>query len=164
MSRISRVWNFVTRLDRSLLVAGALSLFCFGYVGLDYYRHGLLQTAPIWRSSAVMLLVFVLLSGIFRVMDADIAAEVKRLSEDPPMQDPAVFVFVIVKALIRMFAGVTIVLLWLAGLLSILDRQLALGFYVALAFGCVYSLFMLAVAIRIVAFIDGVGHPRHGRD
>lgn len=154
--------QFWRRFDKGWLPGAILSVVVFVLICLDYYRDGQLTADIFLRSAVVAGLLFFVFAGVIGSLIHDTLVELLEYGtrdDHEPDDWMAIYVFVAIKTLVRSVVGVVLVLVWLGGVVMILETIASLGFVGPVLLAIIYSLLMFWVSYRFVVFMDKVSFP-----
>jgi hypothetical protein len=162
MDLAGQLRQFWKRFDKGWVPGAILSFIVFGLVCYDYARDGELTTDAFLRSAVVAGLLFFVFAGVIGSLIHDTLVELLEYGakEDHEPDDwMAICVFVAIKTLVRCTVGVVLVLVWLGGVVMILETSSRLGFVGPALMAIIYSLLLFAASYKFVVFMDKVSFP-----
>lgn len=164
---IRKLSELLKKYDKSLLLAAGMSMAFFVHFSFDYWRSGPLAVDVFLRivaaSTILFVLLFVLLFGIIRALVADVRRELLQQGGDAKADRGEVrtlALFALLKALVRCVVGVSLILVWLAGVFSVLERHAGGERPLGLLLAAVYSVVIFLLAFGFVSFMDRIRFPQ----
>ncbi len=154
--------KFWKRFDKGWLPGAILSVVIFCLICYDYSRDGRLDADAFVRSAAVAGLLFFVFAGVIGSLAHDTIVELRRYGsreEHEPDDWVAICVFVAIKTLVRSAVGVVLVLVWLGGVVMILETSSRVGFAGPAFLALLYSCLMFWVSYRFVACMERIHYP-----
>lgn len=157
--KICKHWK---RFDKGWVPGAILSAVVFCYICYDYYRNGQLDADAFWRSATIAGLLFLVFTAVIGSLAHDTIIELKQYGnrdEHEPDDWLALCVFVAIKALVRCTVGIVLVLVWLGGVVMILETSSSIGFAGPALFALAYSALLFWLAYKFVVFMDRIHFP-----
>lgn len=162
--QLRKIWK---RFDKGWLPGAILSGIVFFLICFDYSRDGQLDANAFMRSAVVAGLLFFVFAGVIGSLIHDTVIELRqygRREEHEPDDWVAISVFVAIKTLVRSTVGVVLVLVWLGGLVMILETSSSIGFVLSGFLSLLYSLLLFWLSYRFVVFMDRIHFPTDFHD
>jgi len=166
MDLARQIRQFWKRFDKGWVPGAILSAIVFALVCYDYARDGELTADTFLRSAVVAGLLLFVFAGVIGSLIHDTLVELLEYGEKEehePDDWVAICVFVAIKTLVRCTVGVVLVLVWLGGVVMILETTSSLGFAGPAFLALSFSLLIFWTSYKFVVFMDKVSFPTdHG--
>lgn len=159
--------KFWKRFDKGWVPGAILSAVVFCLICYDYSLDGQLNSDAFLRSAMVAGLMFFVFAGVIGSLAHDTIVELRQYgSRDDHEPDDwiALCVFVAIKTLVRSTVGVVLVLVWLGGVVMIMELSSSIGFAGPAIFSVFYSILMFWSSYKFVVFMDRVRFPTDMHD
>ena len=158
-NQLRELWK---RFDKGWLPGAALSVVVFCLICLDYSRDGQLDADAFLRSAVVATLLFFVFTAVIGSLIHDTIVELRQYgSRDDHEPDDwvALCVFVAIKTIVRSVVGVVLVLVWLGGVVMIMETSSSVGFVGPVIFSLCYSGLMFWASYKFVVLMDRIHFP-----
>ena len=162
MNPAGQLREFWKRFDKGWIPGAVLSAVVFFFIIYDYSRDGQLTADAFIRSAVVAGLLFFVFAGVIGSLVHDTLVELLEYGsrEDHEPDDwVAIWVFVVIKTLIRCTVGVVLVLAWLGGVVMIMETTTSLGLVGPSLLSLLYSALLFWLSYKFVVFMDRIHFP-----
>lgn len=154
--------DFWKRFDKGWVPGAILSVLVFCLICYDYSRDGQLTADQFMRSAVVAGLLFFVFAGVVGSLIHDVLAELLEYGardDHEPDDWVAIFVFVVIKTLVRCTVGVVLVLVWLGGVFMIMETSSSVGFVGPALMSLVYSTLLFWTSYKFIILMDKIRFP-----
>ena len=157
--QIQAIWR---RFDKGWVPGAVLSAAVFCLICFDYSRDGQLDADAFLRGAVVSGLLFFVFTGVIGSLVHDTIVELRQYGsrdEHEPDDWVVLCVFVAIKTLVRCTVGVVLVLVWLGGVVMIMETSADIGFAGPALLALFYSALLFWMSCKFVILMDRIRFP-----